>query len=61
MSPRRDKRIYGRTAQDVRRKGLGGRQPYAPSTNIGEIMTWIRINGVDVAYSCAVQAINVTT
>jgi hypothetical protein len=30
MSPRREKRIYGRTAQDVRREGIGVSDTYTP-------------------------------
>ena len=30
MSPRRDKRIYGRTAKDIRREGLGVSDTYIP-------------------------------
>jgi hypothetical protein len=60
MSPRKDKRRYGRTAKDVRREGIGISDSFVPpgTGGVGKIIMWIRINGVDVAYSSTVQAVN---
>ena len=54
MTPRRDKRRYGRTARDVRRGGLGTQR--TPST-VKNINLWLRVNGIDVANSNIIQSI----
>jgi hypothetical protein len=54
--PRRDKRRHGRTARDVRRAGLFGPRTAAPAPPIKELDVWLRVNGVDVANSNSMQA-----
>ena len=54
MTPRRDKRRYGRTARDVRRGGLGAQRAVSAIKNIN---LWLRVNGIDVANSTIIQSI----
>ena len=60
MAPRRDKRRYGREAEDVRRGGV--KPPVPPvSPTIKEIDVWFRVNGADIANSNSVQAMTALT
>lgn len=54
MTPRREKRRYGRTARDVRRGGLGAQRT---ASSIKTINLWLRVNGIDIANSNIIQSI----